>query len=104
MKQNKETILYKHIITEHCKSSTNNKKIAHGFIMNITGNHDTALTRQLTEAVKINNAQHPHMNQRHEFRYNAILKAIITNEPQTKRPDKRGCNEKTGDNIPLRRS
>ena len=74
-KKDKESTLYKHLQIVH----HNDKENTHRFTMNITGCHDTALTRQITEAVKINNAKHPLMNSKLEFGHHAIIRPTLTN-------------------------
>ena len=70
----KDSVLQRHIKTEHQDSEDNKPK----FSMQITGTHKSALDRQLTEAVKINNTGTATLiNNKEEFGHNKIWKTNI---------------------------
>ena len=47
------------------------------FTMLVTGRYDTALTRQVTEGIQINNATHHLMNSRREWNHNRMVSSTL---------------------------
>ena len=71
IKKDNESPLYKHLINEH--QNYTNKPPCQEFKMNITGTYTKALSRQITEAVKIDSTSRPLMNSKIGFNSNNIM-------------------------------
>ena len=75
-KGDEESVLVEHIRDQHQNDMS--RPPCHQFKMNITECHNTALDRQVTEAVKIDMSTKPTLNRKHGFRANSVLKLSST--------------------------
>ena len=71
VKKEEDSALYKHITDDHPESISDDAP--YGYVMNVTGKFKSALTRQLAEAVKIDQSEKPLLNSRTGFRANNTL-------------------------------
>ena len=76
IKKDNESPLYKHLVNEH--ENYIDKPPCQEFIMNITGTYNKAITRQITEAVKIDTTSKPLMNTKIGFNTNNIIHLTTT--------------------------
>ena len=72
VKKDENSALFRHIVDSHPESVGDNAP--YNYIMNVTGKYKTALTRQLAEAVKIEQTNKPLLNSRLGFRANNTLR------------------------------
>ena len=71
IKSDKNSVLHRHATETHEGRNP-------GYTMSVTGHHDSALTRQLTEAVKINNHSGPMINNKQEWLHPCLPRAVLT--------------------------
>ena len=72
VKKDENSALFKHVVENHPECVDDNAP--HDYVMNVTGKYKTALTRQLAEAVKIEQTNRPLLNSRLGFRTNNTLR------------------------------
>ena len=71
VKKDENSALFRHIVDSHPESVCDNAP--YNYTMNVTRKFKTALTRQLAEAVKIEQTNRPLLNSRLGFRMNNTL-------------------------------
>ena len=71
-KKRENSVFYKHIKENHVGTITNTT--CHGFRMNVTKCHTTAMSRQITEGVRIENSSRPLLNSKKGYRANNLLR------------------------------
>ena len=78
-KKRENSVLYKHVRESYRGKSLDTP--CNGFKMSVTTTHSSALSRQLTEGVKIDQSAAPLMNDKGGFRANHVLRlrASLTN-------------------------
>ena len=72
VKKEEDSALYKHITDDHPESVSDDAP--YDYVMNVTGEFKSALTRQLAEAVKIDQSERQLLNSCIGFRANYTLR------------------------------
>ena len=74
-KRDIDSVLHQHIVKHH--ENDFSKPPCHQYTMHVTDSHTTALSRLVTEAVKIDQSENPLLNRKKGFRTNTVLKLNV---------------------------